>query len=226
LMIAAVLGATVDAILKIELVRDAFFAAFRYAFPPALQGEILRIMRYRLICDRHLLLVRIEFIDADTVRVTCETNRRITNVSSYAEKLKPYLHIDEWGFEQGKSTIVECRLEAPGGKPTINAVLKNTAPDPTILVEGREITLKPRQSAVIFAKWTEIRRSNDSVYIQFSHPTTDPEIEIPAVAGLKVVRSFGSASEEIEEVYTGRQVLSGTYLPHHYMVIRWWPIEA
>ena len=39
----------------------------------------------------------------------------------------------------------------------------------------------------------------------------------------RITRSFGSASNQIEEISTGRQVLSGTYLPHHYMVIRWWP---
>jgi hypothetical protein len=44
--------------------------------------------------------------------------------------------------------------------------------------------------------------------------------------GFKTSRSFGSASGEISEVFAGRQKVDGTYLPHHYMVIRWWPDDA
>jgi hypothetical protein len=53
-MIAATLAATVDVALKNELIRDVFFATFRYAFPPQLQTEILRIAAYRLICEKHV----------------------------------------------------------------------------------------------------------------------------------------------------------------------------
>jgi hypothetical protein len=91
LMIAAVLGGTFDSMLKIDLVRDAFVAAFSYPFHPALQGEILRIMRYSLICEKHFLRVRIEKIDSDTVRVTCEVSRRIKNIGSSAERMSPHL---------------------------------------------------------------------------------------------------------------------------------------
>jgi hypothetical protein len=219
LVIAAVLGGTVDTAFKIELVRDAFFAAFQYAFPPPLRGEILRIMRYRLICEKHFLLVRLEEIDKDTVRVTCEVNRRIKNVGSSPEKIRPRLHIDEWGFAE-KSKILECRMEMSDGTKVVGNLKRTT--DPTILFEGKEMSIEPNEHVTLISKWTEVRRANDLVYFQFSHPTVDPEIEIPPLSGFTITRSFGSASTKIEEVFSGRQVLSGTYLPYHYMVVRWW----
>jgi hypothetical protein len=219
LVIAAALGATVDAALKIELVQDAFFAAFQYAFPPPLQGEILRIMRYRLICIKHFLLVRLEEIDKDTVRVTCEVNRRIKNVGSSPEKIRPRLHIDEWGFAE-KSKILDCRMEMPDGTKVVGTAKRTT--DPTILFEGKEMSIEPEEHVTLISKWTQVRRANDLVYVHFSHPTVDPEIEIPPVSGFTIVRSFGSASTKIEEIFSGRQVLSGTYLPYHHMVVRWW----
>jgi hypothetical protein len=220
-LIAAIIGATIDSILKVELLRDVFFATFKYAFHPALQNEILRIMRYRLICDNHALRVKIEIIDSEAVRVTCEMRRRIRNIGSSSAKIAPSLHIDEWGFPQEKSSIIECKAEPQEGN-TILARQHETTDD-TIKFQGRETSLAPKKYVIMTTKWTEVRRHNDSIYIHLSHPTIDPEIEVPPVPGFKIVRSFGSASEEIEEILSSRQVLKGTYLPFHYMVIRWWP---
>jgi len=220
-LIAATIGATIDSILKVELLRDAFFAAFRYAFHPALQSEILRIMRYHLICDRHLLRVTIQVIDHEAVRVTCETHRTIRNIGSSPVKIRPLLHIDEWGFPQENSSISECNAEFDDGR-VIEARRQETS-DSTIRFQGRETDLLPKKSVIITAKWTEVRRRNDSIYMHFSHPTIDPEIEVPPVTGLKIARSFGSASNEIEPILSGREVLRGTYLPFHYMAVRWWP---
>jgi hypothetical protein len=41
--------------------------------------------------------------------------------------------------------------------------------------------------------------------------------------GYSVARTFGSASGETEEIISGRVVVFGTYLPFHFMVVRWWP---
>ena len=182
-MIAAVLGSTIDTLLKIELVRDAFLVAFSYAFPSALKGEILRIMRYRLICDRHFLVVRIEKIDDDTVRVTCETNRKVRNMAPSSEKLRPYLHIDEWGFKQEPSKIMECRVDLEDGKSVVGRQQKTSGS--TVLFEGPQVDLKPDKCATLRTKWCELRRSNDSIYITFDHPTIDPEIEVPPLDGFQ-----------------------------------------
>ena len=219
-MIAATIGATIDSVLKFELLRDAFFAAFRYAFHPALQSEILRIMRYQLICEKHFLRVGIEKIDSDVVRLTCEVRRTIRNIGSSATKIRPYLHIDDWGFQQERAKIYYCKAEFEG--KIVEATQQKTTGS-TINFQGKEISLEPRKSVTIISKWSEIHRHNDSIYVQFTHPTIDPEIEVPPVPGFIVSRSFGSASSEIEEGLPGQQIVRGTYLPFHYMIIRWWP---
>jgi hypothetical protein len=113
-------------------------------------------------------------------------------------------------------------MEVPG-RPTIIAVPKE-ADYPTKLVEGREVSIKPEDTFTIISRWKEIKRHNDLVYITFSAPTIDPEIDVQLPEGFKAQRSFGSASEAIEELSTGREVVRGTYLPHHYMIVRWWPV--
>jgi hypothetical protein len=220
-MVAAILGVTIDEASKSELIRNGFFAAFRYAFPAPLQKEILRIAAYRMICERHYWRVNVEKIDHECVRVTCELRRKIRNIGSSAEKVRPRIHIDDWGFAKERSEIFECKLEVPG-RPTITATAKE-ADYPTILVEGREAPIKPDDPFTITSKWKEIKRHSDLVYITFSAPTVDPEIDVQLPEGFKAQRSFGSASEAIEELSTGREVVRGTYLPHHYMIVRWWP---
>jgi hypothetical protein len=117
--------------------------------------------------------------------------------------------------------IFECRIETEDGKTLVGA--RQVRHDSTILFQGKEMSLKPSRYVTAYSKWSELRRSNDSVYFHFSCPTIDPEIELSPVTGFHISPSFGSASSDIEEVFTGRQVLSGTYLPYHYMVVRWWP---
>jgi hypothetical protein len=220
-MIAATLAATVDVALKNELIRDVFFATFRYAFPPQLQTEILRIAAYRLICEKHVWGVKIETIDAETVRVTSDVRRRIKNIGSFSIKIGPDVHIDDWGFPQEKAKIMECVAAFEDGQ-TITATRRDSSPS-TIHFRGRKISLEPGKYVMMTSRWSEIRRHNDSVYVSFSCPTLDPEIEVNPPAGYSVARTFGSASERSEEIFTGRVVVSGTYLPFHFMIVRWWP---
>jgi hypothetical protein len=223
-MIAATIAATVDWSLKNDLIRNAFFAAFGYAFEPALQSEILRIATYRLICEDHRLRVKIEKIDSEAVRVTCEARRKIKNIGSSAENIGPSLHIDDWGFVQEHSKILECFAIWEKGK-RVEAV-EQVSSGHTIHFKGKELKLKPGKSVTMVTKWSEIRRHNDSIYVQFSCPTKNPEIDVPPVSGFAFGRSFGSASEEIEEVLSGSEVVTGTYLPHHYMIVRWRPSRS
>jgi hypothetical protein len=222
-IVAAILGLAIDEASKRELIRNGFLAAFRYAFPPPLQKEILRIARYRLICERHHWLVKVERINDECVRVTSETRRKIRNIGSSTEKIGPRLHMDEWGFEQERSEILECKMEV-AGRPTINATRKDTTGS-TILFEGKVVPIKPGGTFTLTSRWREIKRHNDMVYVNFSIPTINPEIEVQVPDGFKVSKSFGSASEDVEEISTGREVVYGTYLPYHIMLVRWWPLE-
>lgn len=224
LMIAAILGGTVDGLFKTELVRDAFLATFRYVARPELLDEVLRIIRYRLVCDSHRWLVKIEIIDDDAVRVTCETHRKIKNVGASAEPVRAYIHIDDWGFKCEKSKIHRCEIVIEG-KGVIYGEEKLQT-DGTLMYSTDHFPLNPKKYCTMISKWTEVRRHNDLVYVNFQCPTIDPEIEVQLPKGFKATRSFGAASTEIESTISDRETARGTYLPFHVMVVRWWPEKA
>src|SRR5215831_11558121 len=43
--------------------------------------------------------------------------------------------------------------------------------DSTILFRGKEVTVKPNSHVTVVSKWSEVRRSNDPVYVHFNYPT-------------------------------------------------------
>lgn len=55
LLTAAFLGISVDRILKIELARDVFQAAFRYVLPPELKDEVARIINYKFVASSRVV---------------------------------------------------------------------------------------------------------------------------------------------------------------------------
>jgi hypothetical protein len=220
-LIAVILGVSVDQALKTEVVRDVFTAAFQYALDPALKGEILRIMRYQQICERHLFQVSLEVIDGEAVRVNCYVERVIKNIGSSDQQVRPWLHIYEWGFPQGGSQVTECSIEI--GNQIVEARETQVSPD-TVLFQGEERSLKPKRTCTTRYRWSEVRRHNDTVDMQFATPTINPVIEISPAQGFKFTANFGSASRDIEELVPGRHALTGTYMPYHHMVVRWYPV--
>jgi hypothetical protein len=223
LIVASILGITIDRALKIELVRDVFNAAFQYVLPGELKQEIRKILTYRLICEQHHWLVQIESLDDAFVRVTSTLTRRIRNVGASSDKVRPYVHIDEWGFKGERSRVIECKITLDDG--TVVVGTERPTKSSSILFEGDEQVIRPNHHVTVVSKWTEVRQSNDSVYLNLESPTKNPEIEVRAPRRFEIVRTFGSTSENVEHVGE-RAILTGTYLPLHYMVVRWWPKKS
>jgi hypothetical protein len=53
LLVAGILGFTIDRWLKAELRTDAFLAAIGHILPQEFRAEVSRIISYALICERH-----------------------------------------------------------------------------------------------------------------------------------------------------------------------------
>jgi len=222
LVVAAILGLTIDIFLKIRILRDVFDAAFQYVLHPSLKDEVSRILRYGLIADSHEWHVKIERLPGKDklVVITHELHRRIKNYGSTPEKINVLLHIDEWGFRK-PCEIIECSGKLDDGT-TVVAKHKKTD-TPTILFDaGESITLKPNQTINVRSRWKETKRTNDYTYLNLHTPTIDPVIDVDA-PGFIFSRHFGAASEDITETVSTRQIIKGTYLPFHFMLIRWWP---
>jgi hypothetical protein len=221
LLAAAILGFTIDRWMKAEIRTDTFKAALGHVMRPEFRTEVARIIGYKLICERHFLFIEIEKVDDDTVRITSAVERTIRNTSAHAEKIKNYLHIDEWGFAAGKSQIIECTLTLDGKPIPSN---KTVADDYTVLATTDEHDFRPSAVAEIHSKWIEYRRINDDNVYHFTTATVDPEIQVKLPAELNCVIGFGTPEQNIYQTrYLIKRRLTGIYFPHQTMSVRWWP---
>jgi hypothetical protein len=121
----------------------AMFAAVRRAS---------RIIGYKLICERHTLLVELELVSTNVVKVTSSVERIIRNKSAYPQSVKNYTHIDEWGYEAGRSEILECISELEGKTFAANAPVTHAY---SLEANTEEQLLKPDQTALLRARYVE-----------------------------------------------------------------------
>ncbi len=221
LLVAAILGFTIDRWLKAELRTDAFLAAIGHILAPEFRSEVSRIIGYKLICERHNLVVEIAPVATNIVKVTSSVERVIRNKSAYPQPIKNFVHLDEWGYANIKSEIVECFFELEGkkflmGEPIVDAY--------TIQVRTEEQQLEPDQTVTLCAKWIECKNINDVVYFHFTNPTINPEVEVKNAQELDFIIGFGTPVQNVEPShYTNRKRLVGTYFPHQNISVRWWP---
>jgi hypothetical protein len=114
LLIAGILGLTVDTFLKREFARDVFVAAFRYVLPDELKEEVRRIISYKFLCTQSTTIIRLTTIDNDLMRAHISHERTFKNITDHAESFAGKFAIDEWDFGQARSAIEECYLELEG----------------------------------------------------------------------------------------------------------------
>jgi hypothetical protein len=107
LLTTAVLGFTVDRWLKLEIAVDVFKAALGYVLPDEFREEVRRISNYKMLADKHALIIDVTRLDLDTVRATVMLERTVRNISSETQVYANRLDIDEWNFTNAKSHILE-----------------------------------------------------------------------------------------------------------------------
>jgi uncharacterized transporter YbjL len=57
LVVASILGFTIDRWMRAEIRTDVFLASIGHILAPEFRAEVSRIVGYSLICERHLLLI-------------------------------------------------------------------------------------------------------------------------------------------------------------------------
>jgi hypothetical protein len=222
LLVAAILGFTIDRWLKAELRTDAFLAAIGHVLAPEFRAEVSRIVGYKLICERHISLTEIELAGDNVVKVTSSVQRTIRNKSAYPQPIKNYVHIDEWGYAVGRSEILECVLVLEGH--TLAAANPPTVHTYSLEVSTEERQLKPDQTVVFRTRWIEYKNINDQLFFHYTIPTLDPEVEVKGPPEIEADIGFGTPVQNVEEFhYAMRRRLVGTYFPHQSISVRWWP---
>ena len=222
---ASILGFTIDRWIKADLAKDVFQVAVGYIFPTEFREEIRRILAYRFICEKHHLIVDIEDIGEGCARVTSKYERKFRNITSSSAPIKGIIHMDEWGFTQEKSKIIEYQLILEDGTVIVadpHNVRTDANISPSLLLETEEKHISAKRTATVCVKWLEIRRTNDEISINFGSPTINPEIEVNAHE-FDFMVEFGTEGEIGRARYSPRQTLNGTYFPGQKMRVRFWP---
>jgi hypothetical protein len=222
LLTAALLGISVDRILKIELARDVFQAAFRYVLPPELKDEIARIISYKFLCTKYYGVINVVSAGDDLVRVEMSSERTIRNISSHTENYKAILHLDEWGFDGNPSRVTQCIAEYNGEKYEGKVVPPDRGS--AIGTDTEDIPVKSGGEVVTVAKGYEFHRSNGLLILNLRSPTLNPIINVTTPDDLQHECSFGVPGEKIDvSRIANRYELNGTHFPGQVIKLRWWP---
>lgn len=223
---SAILGFTIDRWMKKEIARDVFKAAVGYILPEEFREEIRRNVSYKFMATQHIMTIDIEKIDAEHVRVTTTIERTLQNITTVAEPLGNYHHIDEWGFAVEQSQIAVCEIaEADGSNSTSGASL--TRNEHEVMTRAAERQVGPGQSVKLYSKSSEIHRHNGHAVFVFLSPTKNPEISINLPDGFDYSCGFGRSGDKIEVArFAKKHTLKGTYFPPSHMRVRWWPRPA
>ena len=112
LIIAAVLGFTVDMALKKNLAGDALETAFGYTLPAELRDCMKWLYGLKWLCISSRL--EIKLADGgleDRLEVTRTYRRTLQNITNNIERINPYTHVGEYFFDNYASEIVLLRYK-------------------------------------------------------------------------------------------------------------------
>jgi hypothetical protein len=226
LIVAAVLGATVDLYLKRELTRNAFEAAFGYLLPDALRGEIEWIYGQQLLCVRHeQTLVLADTDDPDLLTVTVELRRDLQNVGGEPVTFRPAFALDEW-FYSGKPTRIttfRC-MKQDGGRRIDTFTELGSRPFAVDVELDSELRIRPGDIWTIWASGHETRRRSGARFdLVFEIPTCDPVVTVRPCEDIDFDVFFGSRGQErLRRIGPNTCELPGTLLPNQLLSVRWW----
>ena len=219
LLIASLLGLTVDIFLKREFARDVFVAAFRYVLPDVLKEEVRRIINYKFLCIESTSIVAIAKMPNNLVRVSISHERVFKNITGHSESFVGSFAVDEWGFPE-RSAIDQCLVE---GATTVDN------PDyagKTDAIGKRTESVEVKSGATIksITRGSEVHRDNGELHMSFAHPSINPVVRVETYDGLSHSCTFGIPDERVIRSAISKQYkLDGSQFPGQHTRIRWWP---
>ena len=229
LIVAGVLGVTVDTFLKKELARDVFTTAFNYVLPKELKDEVRRIIEYKFLCIESNTIIKLTPIQNDLMRVNMSHERLFENISDHGAQFMATFALDEWGFDS-HSAIEECRLIfSDGREEPLEDDLDYKDRRDALGRKTKEVTVDSGAKVRVVTKGFEIHRRNSEVHISFSHPSVKPSvvIELPEDQCDHLCSFVSIPDRRITKSEINlRYQLDGNQFPGQHIRVRWWPITA
>jgi hypothetical protein len=226
LIIFGALGLSLEPWMRKALARDVFRAAFGYPFPEDFKNEIAKISEGRVICTKHLMNVRIQKIDADSVRIILNVERHLKNIGNRPIQQHAMLEVDDWGFGE-RAQILKCAITNSRGTKTKEfnpQIIENNPEQPTIKAHSPPLWLLPKDTAILVYEYSAVKRKHDQFIEWWLSPTRNPEIRIiEKPLDMNVIAQFCGDVEPKRTYIPDRYELDGVFFPPAVMKVRWWP---
>jgi len=223
LVIFALLGATIERWFRADFARDVFEAAIGHILEPELRDEIHWVAGFKWLSVKTRIRVQVEELKDDIVKVTCDLERELKNISSHPEQIRGTISIDDWGIPGHKTEILMCGAIGPDGVKRDQTEIKTERAGSTT-ARTDQITAQPDQIVKTFSRSVEYKHRNDIFNLAFNWPTRNPELEVECSPALEYDAGFSHrAGVKIEPMIVNRKTLQGTFLPYQSVVVRWWP---
>jgi len=225
IIVAGILGLTIDRLLRQEFAQDAFKASIGYILPEELKGEMEWIYASHILCTEHVQRFEILHIDDETCAVRVHIERKFRNVSGSVEDAELGVAVDEWFHKTGCSKILSVGYIKEGKRSSQEgeeiSIEKN---ETTISVKEEKVTLAPNEEIDTWCEVEEIKRTNDFQSWNFAYPTLNPKVFVKSYEGLGYRVNFGYRKES-EQVENDTYRLNGTLLPGQLLSLQWWRVE-
>jgi hypothetical protein len=221
LIVAGILGLTIDYFLRRDLAQNAFNASMGYLLPDELKGELRWIYETNTICVEHTLICELKPIDEDTCCSHVQGIRKFKNISNNSADFKPSIAVDEWFHKNGNSKIISFGYIKNGkGKSDIEP---QKTPY-TICIPEQNLTLASKEEITVWFEIEEIKRTNDAHIWVFGVPTLNPTMIVKAYEGIGIDTVFGYRNKS-EKMGDNVYKLKGTLLAGQKIEIRWWKLS-
>lgn len=227
MMVAALLGATIDFFLKQAITKDAVEAALGYVLPPVLREELKWIYDQKILCTQHHTRFTIRKLDDQLVMLAVRYDRTIKNISGDPYIFDFPLAVDDWGYIEHPSRIQLLGYQVEDSEPV---EFKETdlkvrkSPHEICIDDLPSVTLAKEQRITVWAEYSETCRFNDHHVLVFRTPTQDPHVEVIVDEEVDVLAEFGHRGK-FSTTRLGRHAwqLHGLLLPNQFIRIVWWP---
>ncbi|HEX8084567.1 MAG TPA: hypothetical protein VF529_09780 [Solirubrobacteraceae bacterium] len=221
MVVAGLLGVTVDFFFKKELARDAFEAGLGYVLPVAMRGELSWMVGQQLLCvefDQHFTL---RPDGDDCLILSVDVYRRVQNIGSKKVDYEPPFELDEW-FETGDSANQSeiGSVEFFRGNAPLERELKTIRKGHTVEAKVEGMTLAPGEVVRVRCAGREIKRRNGSCSQTVTTPVVRPTVSVESCDDIDVDVQFGNCGECVR--IGDRWQLQSTLLPHQVITVRWW----
>jgi len=225
-LISAILAGTIDRWFKADFAKDVFEAAIGHILEPELRQEIHWIAGFKWLSIKTRIRLQIDDLNNGVVKVTCDIERELKNISSHPESLRGIISIDDWGIEAHKSQILMCGAIGPDGVKRDQKEIENTRAG-SMTARTEPILVEPDKVVKTFSRSVEYKHRNDIFNLVFNWPTKNPELEVEISASLDYDAGFSHRAGVVTEpMIVNRKTLQGTFLPNQSVVARWWPKAA